>query len=143
MGVKQISVFVENTAGTLYRLTDTLGKAGVDMMALSVADTENYGIVRIIADDTEKGVSALHAAGYAAKLTDVLAVCVPDRPGGLAFVLGLISDAGIFVDYLYSFFRTSGEDALIILRSDRTDEVEAILKNNDVRMLDQDELDKL
>ena len=101
MFVKQISVFIENTKGSLSRLTRLLSKGGVDLIALSIADTENYGIMRCIVSDTDKGVQIMREAGYVARLTDVLAVSVPDQPGGLANVLTLLNAADVSVEYLY------------------------------------------
>ncbi|MBO4367411.1 MAG: amino acid-binding protein [Clostridia bacterium] len=143
MGVKQLSVFIENTKGSLFRLTDSLGKAGIDLAALSLADTENYGIVRIITNNTDKAYDVLRAESYTVKLTDVLAVCVPDVPGGLAQVLSLLEEAGIMVEYLYSFVRNSGNGALIIMRVSAAEQTEKLLTDNGIRMLTQEEVNTL
>ena len=92
MYVKQISVFLENSTGTLAELTQLLGEKGIDLIALSIADTEHYGILRAIVSDTDKAVSELKNAGYSVKLTDVLAVSVPDKPGGLSVVLEALAE---------------------------------------------------
>ena len=118
MFVKQISAFLENSKGTLAALTQVLGEAGVDMIALSIADTENFGILRMIASDTDAAVSALRKAGYTAKVTEVLAVAISDEPGGLHKALSLFDQRGISVEYLYSFLRRMDGRALIILRPD-------------------------
>lgn len=101
MYVKQISVFLENSTGTLAELTQLLGEKGIDLIALSIADTEHYGILRAIVSDTDKAVSELKNAGYTVKLTDVLAVSVPDKPGGLSVVLEALAEENIGVNYVY------------------------------------------
>lgn len=141
--VRQISVFIENVRGSLSKLTRTLGRAGVDLIALSVADSEHYGIVRMIAGDADIAVEALRSAGYTVKTTDVLAVCVPDRPGGLSEVLGLLGAADISVEYIYSFVRRTDEGALIIFRVSDLEKAARILGENDVRLLSQDEVQAL
>ena len=97
MFVKQISVFIENRKGRLADFTKVLGDAGVDLVALSVADTTDFGILRAIVTDTEKGVKVLRDAGYTVNITDVLAVAVPDVPGGLAKVVGVLSEKNISI----------------------------------------------
>ena len=143
MFVKQISVFLENTKGSLSRLTRLLSKGGVDLIALSIADTENYGIMRCIVSDTEKGVKIMREAGYVARLTDVLAVSVPDRPGGLTDVLTLLNAADISVEYLYSFVRNSGSHALVIFRLNDNDRGAKVLQEGDITLLTQEEVRSL
>lgn len=103
--VKQLSVFLENSKGRLASMTRALGDAGIDLLALSIADTTSFGILRAIVDDTDKAMAVLKEAGYTVNTTEVLAVLVPDSPGGLAGVLGLLNDAHVNVEYLYSFVR--------------------------------------
>ena len=143
MYVKQISVFLENTKGTLSKMTQLLADAGLDLIALSIADTEHYGILRCIVTDTEKGMQVLKDAGYTARLTDVLAVCVPDYPGGLANVLAYLSTEDISVEYLYSFVRTSGNFALVIFHLTDIERGRAVLLEKNVRLLEQAELRSL
>ena len=143
MFVKQISVFVENTKGSLSRLTRLLSKGGVDLIALSIADTENYGIMRCIVSDTEKGVKIMREAGYVARLTDVLAVSVPDQPGGLANVLTLLNAADVSVEYLYSFVRSSGSHALVIFRLNDNERGVRVLQEGDITLLSQEEVRSL
>ena len=141
--LKQISVFIENTKGSLCKLTGALGDAGVDLFALSVADTETFGIVRCITDDTQKGIDVLRSVGYTVKLTDVLGVEVPDRPGGLAGVLALLADAGISVDYLYSLFRSVNGYSLIIFRVDDNEKAMRIFGENGIRLIEHDEIARI
>ena len=143
MFVKQISVFIENTKGSLSRLTRLLSKGGVDLIALSIADTEQYGIMRCIVSDTDLGVKIMREAGYVARLTDVLAVSVPDQPGGLANVLTLLNAADVSVEYLYSFVRNSGSHALVIFRLSDNARGVRVLQEGDITLLSQEEVRSL
>ena len=143
MFVKQISVFLENTKGSLSRLTRLLSKNGVDLIALSIADTEQYGIMRCIVSDTELGVKIMREAGYVARLTDVLAVSVPDQPGGLTNVLNLLNAADVSVEYLYSFVRNSGSHALVIFRLNDNERGAKVLQEGDITLLNQEEVRSL
>ena len=140
--LKQISIFVENRKGRLALVTQVLGEAGIDLIALSVADTTEYGIVRCIADQPEKAVELLLENGFTAATTEVLAVEVPDEPGGLAKVLQIVEDADINVEYLYSFVRTVSENALILLRVENNKNAACIkaLQANGVRVLSDEEV---
>ena len=143
MYVKQISVFLENTKGSLSKMTRLLAEEGLDLIALSIADTEHYGILRGIVSDLEKGVKALKEAGYPARLTDVVAVCVPDRPGGLAEVLELLNDEGISVEYVYSFVRSSGSYALVIFHLSDLEKGTKVLTEHGVKLLQQEQIRSL
>ncbi len=143
MFVKQISVFIENTTGSLARLTRLLSKGGVDLIALSIADTEQYGIMRCIVSDTEKAVQIMREAGYVARLTDVVAVSVPDQPGGLTNVLTLLNAADVAVEYLYSFVRNSGSHALVIFRLSDNAKGVRVLQEGDITLLSQEEVRSL
>lgn len=116
--VEQVSVFLENTAGRLAELTRALGDAGIDMRALMVADTEQFGVVRIMCDTPHRAKRVLDDAGFSASLTPVLAVEVPNRPGGLADVLEALERAGANVEYAYCFVETSGSAAVDVLKVD-------------------------
>jgi len=140
MFVKQISVFLENKSGSLAGFTKLLGDRGFDLMSLSIADTTDFGILRGIVADYKGAQALLVEAGYSVKVTDVLAVSVPDHPGSLAAVLSLLSAHDIGLEYLYSFFRNHGDHALIIIRVDRPDEAVKVLQNAGVKMLTQEDL---
>jgi hypothetical protein len=140
MYVKQISVFIENTQGKLADFTRLLGENGIDLVSMSIADTTSFGILRGIVADYEKAVKVIEDAGYTACLTDVLAVTVPDRPGGLAQILKLLSDQGISIEYLYSFVRHKGNNALIVFRVEEIDRASRILTENGVKLLEQEEI---
>lgn len=138
--VKQLSVFLENSRGRLAHMTRVLGEAGVDLLALSIADTTNFGILRAIVKDNDAAVAALKAAGYTVNLTEVLAVTVPDRPGGLAEVLELLYGGGVSVEYLYSFVRNPKEYALILFKVDDVAAAGEILRAGGIRTLSQDDI---
>ncbi len=141
--VKQLSVFLENRKGSLAAATQLLGTSGLNLLALSIAETDNFGIARLIVSDTEDGVSRLRASGYTVRTTDVLVACVPDRPNGLTEILRFLEKEDISVEYLYSFVRNSGFNALIIFRVSDTDRAIEILKNNGIEMLTQAQVDAL
>jgi hypothetical protein len=140
MYVKQISVFIENTPGRLADFTRLLGDNQIDLVSLSIADTTNFGILRGIVADYERAEKLIGEAGYTVRLTDVLAASVPDVPGGLAKVLGMLSENGISIEYLYSFVRNAGKNALIIFRVEELDKAAQVLRDNGVRLLSQEEV---
>ena len=141
--MKQISVFIENAPGKLADFTRMLGEKGIDLMSLSIADTTSFGILRFIVADYERAVKQIEEAGYAVSLTDVLAVEVPDRPGGLANTLLLLSESGVAIEYLYSFVRGSLGRALIVLRVTDIDKAQEILSAHQIRSLSQEEMSRL
>ena len=143
MRVKQLSVFLENHKGSLAAVSNVLGTNGIDMLALSIADTDNFGICRMIVSNADEGVRILRSAGYTVRLTDVMVVCVPDRPSGLAEVLRLMEKEDISVEYLYSFVRNSGYEALIIFRVSDIDKAERIFAEHNVTILDQAKVEAL
>ena len=116
MKVRQISIFLENRSGRLASVLKEVGRAGVNIRALSLADTSDFGILRLIVDDVDKGVQALKSTGHTVSLTDVLAVEVPDRPGGLAGILDALSAASLNVEYMYAFVCRATEKAVVVFR---------------------------
>ena len=143
MVVKQISVFIENKKGRLHSLTKALGENNIDLIALSIADTTDFGILRFISSDTDTALKVIRDNGFTAKLTDVLAVEVPDKPGGLEGILVLLDESNIGIEYLYSFVRLKGKSALIMFRVDDTAKAMKILESNGVRLLGQREINAL
>lgn len=137
--VKQLTVFLENSPGRLAALTRALGDAGVNMRALMVADTAEFGVVRIICDDPAFAQSALESAGYGVTVSDVVAVVVPDRPGGLADVLEVLGAADINVEYAYCFVRPSGQGAIDVFRVEDPERAARVLAQADVRVLTPEE----
>ena len=130
MYVKQISVSLENVPGKLAEVSDYLGAEGVNIRAISVADTSDMSSVRFVADDPEKAANVLKSHGYPVKETDVIAVETPDHPGGLKAVLKPLKEANINVLYLYSFLGRASEQPITIVGVDRTKEAIEILKKN-------------
>ena len=114
MAIEQISVFIENRTGGLADVVGALARAGIDIRAMSIADQTDFGIVRLIVNDTARATAALKDAGFTVRRTPVVAVLVPDRPGGLAGTLEALR--GIAVEYMYAFARKSGEQAVVVFR---------------------------
>ena len=140
MELKQLSVFVENKSGAVSSVLDTLSEHHVDLYALSIADTADFGILRLIVRDPEGTAALLRELGFVAKINGVLAIAVDDRPGGLAKPLSLLSEKGISVEYLYAFMAKSDAGALVILRTDRRDDARAVLEANGIRTLNAEEV---
>ncbi len=138
--IKQISVFVENKKGRLARITDVLGQSGIDLIALSIADTTNFGIMRCIVSDPDNAVTVLKQNGFTASMTEVIVAEVIDRPGGLAGVLKALDEAGISVEYLYSFVRTPTQNALILFRVENIEGAIKALKKCSVRLLEEKDI---
>lgn len=139
MNIKQISVFLENSSGALKAMADVLAKNGIDMRALSLAETTDFGIARIIVDDVYRTTTTLRDAGFVHSVTTVLGVGIPDEPGGLAKVLGVLADAGVNVEYMYAFLggRTS-DKAYMIFRVRDEEAAAAALRANGITPLEQE-----
>jgi hypothetical protein len=116
MKIHQLSVFVENSPGHLQAPCQALADAGINMATLSLADTQQYGILRLIVRDWQEAKTVLEAAGFVVKVTEVVAIEVPDRPGGLAGVLKAIEKAKINVEYMYAFTEKRGDRAVLVFR---------------------------
>ena len=116
--IEQVSVFLENSAGRLGDMARALGDARIDMHALMVADTEEFGVVRIICDQPHRAIEVLGDLGFGASVTPVTGVEIPDRPGGLADVLEALGSAAINVEYAYCFVQRSGEAAVDVIKVD-------------------------
>jgi hypothetical protein len=140
MKVEQISIFLENRAGRLSEVTRVLGEGGINIRALSLADTSDFGILRLILTDHEKAKQILKENGFTVGRTNVVAVEVQDKPGGLHQILDLLSGRGVNVEYMYAFVQQSGRNAVLIFRFDKTDQAIEILKENDIRIVPGDEL---
>ena len=128
MKVEQISIFLENKPGGLSGVTKVLKDSGINIRALSLADTSDFGILRLIVDDVNKAKKVLNENGFAVGRTHVLAVEVPDRPGGLHSILDLLTREGINVEYMYAFVERSGQNAVIIFRFDNIDQAIEVLQ---------------
>ena len=118
MIIKQISIFMENTTGRLADVTALLAKSGINLRAISIADTADFGILRMVADQPDAAVDVLKAAGFAARETDVIAVEVPDQPGALATIMALFRDEGVNIEYLYASLEHKEDKAVIVIKVD-------------------------
>jgi hypothetical protein len=136
MRAEQISVFLENRAGRLAEVSAILADAAVNIRALSLADTSDFGVLRLIVDNNEKAKEALKKAGFTVGKTSVVAVEVEDRPGGLHKILNLLYQSGINVEYMYAFVQQSGSNAVMIFRFDQTDKALSVLSENDLKIID-------
>jgi hypothetical protein len=128
MQAEQISVFLENKAGRLAEVTGILSEANVNIRALALADTSDFGVLRLIVDDNKKAVEALKNRGFTVGRTDVVAVEVEDRPGGLHRLLDMLNKAKINVEYMYAFVQHTGKNAVMIFRFDNIDEAVKVLE---------------
>ena len=146
MFIKQISVFLENTIGELRQMTELLGKGGVDLLALSMADTQNFGIVRVIVNSEmiDPALKLLRDNGYTAKVNNVICASVPDRPLGLCELLTIIEQAGLSVEYMYSFQRASTDtDAHMVLRLSDGEKGMQVFEMRNIHTLTQDDVDAM
>lgn len=145
MFIKQISVFLENRPGTLRELTALLGSGNIDIREISVADTQQFGIVRLIvrSDRIDAAMSLLKGAGYTAKINNVICAEIDDKPSGLSNLLTIIENEKLSVEYMYSFRRTADNRALMVVRPSEKERGLAVLNAYGVRLHTQEEVDKL
>ena len=142
MAVSQLSIFAENKRGGLVELVSLLAKSGVDLRALSLADTQDYGIVRMIVSDVEHASAALADKGIVYSVTPVLAIELDDKPGSLARAMQALSDGGINLEYMYAFLSTHGYACAIVRVSDNS-AAEVLLKSAGFSLLTQEQLGSL
>ena len=140
MTIPQISVFLENKAGQLADITGILSQNQVNMRAINIAETTDYGVLRLIVDDAAKASSILLEQGFILTMTPVVGVAVPDTPGGLSKVLSVISSAEIDVEYMYSVFGQKDGQASMIFRVADSDGLSAVLERNEIRTIAGEEL---
>lgn len=146
MALKQISVFLENKPGTLSEMTGALAAAKIDMRALSLAETKDFGIARLIADDVYKASNALKDAGFVNSLTSVVGAMIPDEPGGLDKVLKIFHEANINLEYMYAFLGGDSVDhAYMIFRvgKEMEKEADAVLAAHGIRVLTQEDVNQI
>lgn len=140
MKVEQISIFIENKSGRLAEVSGVLGQAGVNIRALSLADTSDFGILRLIVNDTDKAFKVLREQNFTVSKTEVIGVGVPDTPGGLSSILQILDQNDVNVEYMYAFVERSGDNAVIIFRFDNIDEAIDVLKSNGVKIIEGNKL---
>lgn len=135
MFIKQISVFAENKAGAASDILDILSANDINIRALSIADSTEYGIMRLITEDAEKAKQVLQGQGILVKISNVLAVPIGDRPGGLAHVLKIFKDGQISVEYMYAFVGRNDTGAVVVVKTDDGEKAGALLKQNGIEPL--------
>lgn len=140
MHAEQISIFLENKAGRLSEVTRIFEEGRINIRALSLADTSDFGILRLIVNDNEKAKRLLKENGFTVRSTEVVAVEVQDKPGGLHQILTALSKSGVNVEYMYAFVRQSGQNAVLIFRFDNTAAAAEVLRREGVQVIDGQDL---
>ena len=135
MKIQQIAIFMENKPGHLRTICRTLADAGVNIRTLSLADTQQYGILRILTDNSDKAKDILSQAGFVVNVTEVLAVEVDDKPGGLLNILDIIGEQDINIEYMYAFTFRSGENAIMVFRFDNPDKAIKALQDKNIKVI--------
>ena len=143
MKIKQISIFLENKSGRLAEVTKLLGDNEINIRALSLADTSDFGILRLIVSEPDKAYNILKQGGFAAAETEVIAVEIPDEPGGLSSVLEILNAENINVEYLYAFVEKAKDNAIVVFRFEELDKVIKILQESKVNILREEEVYRL
>jgi len=137
MKIQQLSIFMENRAGRLAKITTAIGQAGINIRAMSLADTSDFGILRLIVTDTEKARKILKDQGFTVKISDVIAAAIPDIPGALGNLLAIIEHAALNVEYMYVVAEKHMDEAILILRFDDLEKAVDVLGENDINVVDE------
>ena len=140
MKITQISVFLENRQGRLFEVCSLLGSNEINIRALTIAETESFGVLRIVVDKPDMAVKLLHENGFVANFTDVVAVEVSDKPGGLAAVLQVFADNDVNIEYMYGFVEKFSDKALLVFRFEDTERAGNILAQNKIKIATQAEI---
>ena len=135
MTTQQLSIFMENKPGQLVKVTETLTAANIDIRAMSLADTQDFGIVRMIVNDSVKAQAALRDKGFMSTITKVMCIAMSDQPGGLGAVTRLLAEANVNIDYLYACITVVGKDAYIVMHVDDEKKATEVLTAAGVRMV--------
>ena len=143
MAIKQLSIFVENKKGSLVEIYETLSHAEVDIRAMSIADTQDFGILRLIVSDTDKAAEALKQAHCIVSATDVIGVAISDQAGSLAKVVRLLTDNDVNIEYMYAFITVSKQFAYVVFRVADNDAATALLEANGVKMVTEEDIQNL
>lgn len=143
MKIKQISVFIENKEGRLKKAMNVLGDSGINIRALSIADTSKFGILRLIISDTEKAVEVLENNKFIVKETDVIVVEVPDEPNGLTKLLDILDGAKINLEYIYAFVAKQSDKAIVVIRVEDVDGAIIALKDSNANVFSKKDISEL
>ena len=143
MALKQLTVFVANKPGSVVSVTDTLAAQEVNIRALSIAETEGFGILRLIVDKEELAEKVLAEEGYLIKITEVVGVKIGDAPGKLSYVLQTLARAGVNIEYLYAFMARTERHAYVVLRVENNAEAEAVLESAGLHIITEADVNKL
>jgi len=143
MKITQISVFLENRKGRLYDVCSLLGSYGVNIRALTVAETESFGVLRIVVDHSDVAIRVLRETQFVANFTDVVAIEVPDQPGGLASILKLLSEHDVNIEYMYGFVEKFSDKALLVMRFEDTDLAQQILAKQKIHVVTEKDIEGL
>ena len=140
MKLEQLSIFLENRSGRLAEITGVLARAGINIRALSLADTADFGILRLIVNEPTRAAETLRGNGFTVATNEMVALEVPDRPGGLWEILTAVGEAALNVEYMYAFVRRTQENAVVMFRFDEPDRAIAVLRQAGVRVLSGEEV---
>ncbi len=141
--LKQLTVFVENKQGTLVDITETLAANHVNLRALSIADTQDFGLLRLIVNDNDTAASVLQEKGYVLKITDVIGVKIGDQPGKLSTALSVLAQAGVNVEYLYAFMARTEKHAYVVIRPTDNAAAEKALEAANFHLITNADVEKL
>lgn len=140
MKITQISVFLENRKGRLYDVCSLLGENGINMRAITIAETETFGVLRVVVDKPQEAVALLKKNDFTANITDVVAVEIEDKPGGLANVLKILSEGNVNVEYMYGFIEKFSDNALLVFRFEDTALAHEVLLKNNVKIVTEEDI---
>lgn len=143
MTTQQLSIFMENKPGQLVKVTETLKDEGIDIRAMSLADTKDFGIVRMIVSDTEKAQAAMREKGFMSTITQVMCIAMDDHPGGLSRITELMAEAEVNIDYLYACITVIGKDAYIVMHVDNEKKASEMLDKAGIKMVSASDIANL
>lgn len=143
MTVKQVSVFLENKEGRIKEAIEIIGEANVNILALSIADTSKYGVLRLIVDNNEKTISAFEKQNFVTSENEVIIATVPDEPNGLNTILKCLDSEKNNIEYIYAFSSVKLDEAIVVIKLENMDEAIDLLKKNNVNLLNEEDLDEL
>jgi hypothetical protein len=143
MRITQISIFLENRKGRLYDVCSLLGSSGINIRALTIAETESFGVLRIVVDKSDLAIQLLRDNHFVANFTEVVAIEVPDKPGGLASILKVLADNEVNIEYMYGFVEKFTDKALLVMRFEDTDFAQQILAKHNIRAVGEKDIEGL